>query len=254
MSDDLLAGATKALRDSTDPSARARSGDDDGALTLARIERSLRTAAPATRSATRRRLTRFVAMPIAAVFLVLSAWASASGRLPRWLHLGTPHDTEHATTATTAATATAPQSQAAPASASALASANAAASASASAPALASALAPALASPPAPARAPAPAPAPALVPDADADALYRTAHEAHFSRHDYPAAVAAWDAYLASAGPGGRFTLEARYNRAVALVKSGRKTEARAALQPFADGEYGGYRREEARELLLTLD
>lgn len=246
MSDDLLASATKALRDSTDPSARSRSGDDDGALTLARVERSLRTAAPPTRSAMRRRLTRFVAMPIAAVFLVLTAWASASGRLPRWLHVGPTRDAEHPTTTTAAPPQppSPPRLLAPPAPAPASASASALASAPASAPAPALASAPALALASAPARAPAP----------DADALYRTAHEAHFSRHDYPAAVAAWDAYLASAGPGGRFTLEARYNRAVALVKSGRKAEARAALQPFADGEYGGYRREEARELLLTLD
>ncbi|MDB5214639.1 MAG: hypothetical protein JWO86_2566 [Myxococcaceae bacterium] len=241
MSDDLLTRATKALRDSTDAA-------DDGALTLARIERSLRAPAnaPPTRSITRRRLTRFVAMPIAAVFLVLTAWASASGRLPHWLRLSSPPDTEHATPAP--APPPDPIAPSIPASASASALASASASALASAPALARAPASAPALARAPALAPAPAPAP------DADSLYRTAHETHFSRHDYASAITAWDAYLASAGPTGRFTLEARYNRAVALVKTGRKSEARAALQPFADGEYGGYRRDEARELLLTLD
>jgi hypothetical protein len=225
MSDELLTRATKALRESTDD-LEAR---DDGALTLARVERSLRTNG-ASAASRRRKWTRFVAMPIAAVFLVLSAWASASGRLGHWLRLSSGRDVER--TIAEAPSAPEPRPTAAitpPPPAPAPASASA--SASASAPALA--------------RAPAPA---------DPDALYRAAHDTHFSRHDYPAAVAAWDAYLASAGPGGRFTLEARYNRAVALVKSGRRTEARAALQPFADGEYGGYRRDEARDLLHTLD
>lgn len=89
---------------------------------------------------------------------------------------------------------------------------------------------------------------------ADQDRLYRVGHDAQFARHDYGAAVAAWDHYLEAAGPGGRFTLEARYNRGVALVKTGRAAEARAALQPFADGEYGGYRHDEARSLLRSLD
>jgi len=63
-----------------------------------------------------------------------------------------------------------------------------------------------------------------------------------------PSAVAAWDAYL-SAYPGGRYALEARYNRAIALIRAGRLEEARAALEPFERGVHGGYRQREARAL-----
>jgi hypothetical protein len=89
---------------------------------------------------------------------------------------------------------------------------------------------------------------------AEVDALYREAHEAHFVRKDPAAALAAWDRYLLAAGPTGRFALEARYNRAIALVRLGRRSEAASALRPFANGDYGGYRRDEARELLSTLE
>jgi TolA-binding protein len=83
--------------------------------------------------------------------------------------------------------------------------------------------------------------------------LYATAHRAHFVSHDPAAALAAWDAYLASY-PRGRFALEARYNRALSLVRLGRTGEARVALAPFADGSLGGYRQREARELLDALN
>jgi len=102
----------------------------------------------------------------------------------------------------------------------------------------------------------APAPPPTAAPSAlapDPDALYRDAHDAHFLRHDPAAALAAWDRYLAAAGPNARMSVEARYNRAIALVRLGRTDEARAALEPFARGEYGGYRREDAARLLESL-
>jgi hypothetical protein len=92
-------------------------------------------------------------------------------------------------------------------------------------------------------------------PDAGVDAeleLYRTAHRAHFTDHDSVAALAAWNAYLAKA-PAGRFVLEARYNRALCLVRLERKAEARKALEPFARGAFGGYRKREATELLEVL-
>ena len=95
------------------------------------------------------------------------------------------------------------------------------------------------------------APAPAATPDVDA--LYRTAHDAHFARRDYAAALAAWDAYLAAAGPGSRMLIEARYNRGIALARLGRGAEAVKALEPFASGEYGDYRRDDARRLLEKL-
>ncbi len=79
-------------------------------------------------------------------------------------------------------------------------------------------------------------------------ALYREAHRLHFVERDYAAALEAWDHYLA-AGPG-PLALEARYNRAIALGHLGRPEEAIAALRPFADGERGGYRRQEALQLI----
>jgi hypothetical protein len=81
--------------------------------------------------------------------------------------------------------------------------------------------------------------------------LYRLAHEAHFARQDYTAALAGWDAYLRAA-PGGRLATEARYNRAICLLRLGRDAEARRALEPFASG-FMGYRQNEARELLNEL-
>jgi hypothetical protein len=85
------------------------------------------------------------------------------------------------------------------------------------------------------------------------DDLYGVAHRAHFVERDPAASLRAWDAYLA-AYPEGRFALEARYNRALSLVRLGRIDEARDALEPFADGRYGGYRAREARDLLDALD
>jgi hypothetical protein len=81
------------------------------------------------------------------------------------------------------------------------------------------------------------------------DELYRTAHERHFRGGDASAAVTAWDRYLAAA-PRGRFAPEARYNRALALLRAGRRAEGLVALEPFANGAMGGYRQAEATRLL----
>ncbi|MGH7438480.1 MAG: tetratricopeptide repeat protein, partial [Polyangiaceae bacterium] len=99
-----------------------------------------------------------------------------------------------------------------------------------------------------------PAPSPAASTDAgDEDSrLYAVAHQAHFVARDPDVALRAWDAYLA-AYPSGRFALEARFNRALTLVRLGRLDEARTALTPFASGEAGGYRQREARELLDAM-
>lgn len=85
----------------------------------------------------------------------------------------------------------------------------------------------------------------------EVEALYRTAHELHFRGGDAAKALAAWDAYLA-AEPSGRFLVEAKYNRAIVLVKLKRYDEAKAALGPFARGEVkpAGYRQAEAQGLL----
>jgi len=114
--------------------------------------------------------------------------------------------------------------------------------------------------PPAPAP-PAPAPAPRAAPVAapahpapPVEALYRRAHELHFHGGEPAATLAAWDAYLA-AEPDGRFSVEARYNRAILLIRLGRYAEARAALGPFARGEVepAGYRQTEAGRLVERL-
>jgi hypothetical protein len=84
------------------------------------------------------------------------------------------------------------------------------------------------------------------------DVLYQRAHALHFQSHDYAAARSAWEAYL-KAAPAGRFAAFAHYNRALCLVRLGRTAEARRALQPFADGAFGGYRRAEAQSLIDAL-
>ncbi|WP_394823932.1 tol-pal system YbgF family protein [Pendulispora albinea] len=96
--------------------------------------------------------------------------------------------------------------------------------------------------------------APDLPPD-PADALYRRAHALHFgpaSPASLAATLSSWDAYL-NASPNGRFAPEARFNRAIVLIKLGRRAEAATALAPFADGTYGSYRRDEARALLEAI-
>jgi TolA-binding protein len=86
----------------------------------------------------------------------------------------------------------------------------------------------------------------------DALALYRAAHRAHFERRQYEAALDGYADYLRVA-PAGRFVAEARYNRALCLVHLGRRAEAQAALAPFAGGACGGYRQREARELIAAM-
>jgi hypothetical protein len=233
--DDLLTRATHAMRAATSPNL-----DDDEAVaasTLARVERSTRTRRSS--SLKKRAITRWVAMPIAASFIVFAAWASASGRLSQWVSR-THQEDEHAVRTPDPMQSTS------------------------SSPAVALPLPP-LPPPlpviePLPEEEPSATPAPSAIkaPSAsaiiDTDALYREAHDAHFVRKDPAAALASWDRYLAVAGPSGRFTLEARYNRAISLVRLGRRAEAATALRPFANGDYGGYRRDEARELLRTLE
>ena len=108
---------------------------------------------------------------------------------------------------------------------------------------------------PPPESAPPEAPSGASPHDGEAAALelYKNAYRLHFVEQRYAAALAAWDEYL-RAVPAGRLVVEARYNRAIALTRLGRRGEAEAALTPFARGEVsGGYRAREARELLDAL-
>jgi hypothetical protein len=62
-------------------------------------------------------------------------------------------------------------------------------------------------------------------------------------------AVRLWDIYL-KAHPNGTFTPEARFNRALDLIRSSRFEDARRALQRFADGPLGSYRQHDAAVLL----
>ncbi len=83
-------------------------------------------------------------------------------------------------------------------------------------------------------------------------AAYRRAHELHFRGGDAKAALAAWDAYLAKY-PDGTLAPEARYDRALVLVRLSRWSEARAALAPFANAKVGSYRQKEAAAILAAI-
>ena len=81
---------------------------------------------------------------------------------------------------------------------------------------------------------------------------YERAHRAHFFSDAPARALAEWDEYLA-AHPHGTFAPEARYNRALCLVRLGKFVAAAEALHPFAAGRLDGYRRREACLLLRWL-
>ena len=87
--------------------------------------------------------------------------------------------------------------------------------------------------------------------DAQADA-YGRAHRAHFDESAPERALAAWDDYLRRY-PRGAFEPEARFNRAICLVRLRRFAEAERALRTFAEGRFGNYRLSEAEQLLAWL-
>jgi TolA-binding protein len=95
------------------------------------------------------------------------------------------------------------------------------------------------------------APPPSSAVPSEAD-VYARAHRLHFDGGNPRAALVAWDEYLARY-PAGRFAPDARYNRAIDLLELKRTDEARIALQPFADGAFGGYHRDDARTLLKSI-
>jgi hypothetical protein len=240
----------------TDPltrAARALRETNDGTSPDAASTRSRILGASVLRKK-RRRVFVAVWMPLAAVLVVSSAWAAVTGRLPRlaaWLR-GAPHapamgaprprpPLDPSESPTPTAPPVPPPARESP---------------RASAPPASTPTAPPASSPPAFSGTSATAPRPRRDRDRDHDreeGLYTAAHHAHFVDRDPAAALTAWDAYLA-AYPDGRFAPEARYNRALTLVRLGRIDEARAALEPFADGRTHGYRQTEARTLLDALD
>jgi len=224
MNDDLLTRATASLRGSTAPSLPGQRGEIERIVAEVRVR------------ARRRRRLLLLMMQIAALTLGAGAWAAASGRLSRVLAHFTPATIDVAPVPRPPARGRAPVN-AAPAAAE---------------PAVMSGAPPAAPVLPAPPRGGArPAAAPVTGAPHAAD-LYRLAHEAHFVRRDWAAAVRAWDHYLA-ADKTGQLVPEARFNRALALARLGRTQEAADALQLFADGEYGSYRQDDARRLLQHL-
>jgi len=225
MSDDMLTDAIAALRSSGDRG-------DDGDATRARLVRSLEVRAVRHR--------QLVSMATIAAVLAVGgvSWAWSTGRLQAlWSPQG-PTQSEPA-----------PQREEPPSVPMQLPQP----------PVHRAATAPEYTSPPAeiaPEPLPPEPPPPPLPPKTVKRAppfepLYRKAHQLHFHGNDPAAALAAWDAYLA-AEPTGRFAVEARFNRALVLVKLGRYTEARAALEPFARGELA-YRQAEAAQLAERL-
>ena len=240
MTDDLLKAATRALQDETADDAA------DGRFTRARVMASLH------QGKVKRRTRLAFILPIAACLAAGTAWGAATGRLPAVFHAvsqfvgyssqtSEPKPAQHGTGAAKKPAPGAehdalPQVPPPPAEVT-----------SEPAPVAETKPEPPKVEPQASAK---PASSAAFQ-DADGD-LYRLAHEAHFVNHDYARALSGWNAYL-QAAPGGRLATEARYNRAICLLRLGRDAEARQALEPFASGKLGGFRQTEARELLEEL-
>jgi hypothetical protein len=228
MSHDPLLRAARALRETRDGVSA------EAALTRARL------LAHASLLRKRRRSATIALLPLAAAFVMSSAWAAVTGRLPGLAALWrSPRPTPTHSTPAGPPLPTPDEIEDVPppiaaASDAPVASAPVASARRASSPSASS-------------RAPAPAAA-----DVE-ESIYADAHKAHFVARDPASALRGWDAYLA-AYPNGRFALEARYNRALTLVRLGQVDGARAALLPFADGSNGGYRQQEARALLDALD
>jgi hypothetical protein len=103
-----------------------------------------------------------------------------------------------------------------------------------------------------PSAVPTPDPPSETTSDSAESRAYGRAHRAHFTVDAPARALAAWDEYLA-AYPRGVFAPEARYNRALCLIRLDRLSEAARVLRPFAQGVFDQYRREEARMLLDWL-
>lgn len=245
MSDPLLR-ATKALKGKYDEAAKVSPAREEAAR-----ERILEATNVGVRH---RRASRMVLLPIAAAFALLATWAAATGALNRVFSVEPSTSGVETVPLPGPGLAPTPRPSSAP-------------SPALSAPSAPTSVAPtAEEPPPAPSAPPAPSPprsasvavataSAAATASAEEERLYSEAHRAHFEARDYPRALAAWDAYLAG-HPSGRLAPEARYNRALCLVRLGRRSEAQNALEAFARGDYGSYRRAESTRLLdaLTAD
>lgn len=250
--DDLLARATRALREET-------AGDDTGA----RFTRS-RIMASVHEDRVKRRTRWAFLIPIAATFVAASAFGAATGSAHRafevvvqalGIHRSSappprPAGARPSSVPRTTAPQPTPVETAPPADTQApLPPPPTTVTEPTPAPTLA--LAPA-----APKAQPATPVAPEAAPTASAPdptfELYKSAHQAHFVDRDWSRALSGWDAYL-KAAPHGALAPEARYNRALCLLRLHRNDEARASLKPFAEGRYGTYRREDAQKLIDAL-
>jgi hypothetical protein len=274
--DDLLTEAMRALRESSDGEDRARSPQEPGASGVATAGQTrARILVRAQERTRQRRRVVFGLMPLAAALIVSTAWGAVTGRLPRWLDRVTgraPSETSApvgsiaAPLATVAPATPAPtvtafegsaqvaagSAQVVPSSAQVVPSSAQVVPSSAPTSAAQPVTAPAVAVPSSVPSSAVTAARTAQAVSAQEQRVYGDAHRAHFVVRDPADALRGWDAYLA-AYPDGRFALEARYNRAISLVRLGRRAEARAALAPFAEGKHQGYRQTEARELLDAL-
>jgi tetratricopeptide (TPR) repeat protein len=209
-----LEEATRALR-------------EDGAMAVAR-KRALRDrvlGAPRKRSL---RAARWV-MPIAAVLAAASVWASVT----REHHVSAPVVAPIAPIATIATTAVVAPVIVTTASVTVIESA------------------PASVAPPVHVAAATNSPPPD---DSERRALraYREAERLQFDEKDYARALEAWDRYVPLAGKS-PLLVDAKWQRALCLVRLGRSDEARSALEPFAHGDLGAYRQSEAQTILGTL-
>jgi hypothetical protein len=250
---DLLGRATRALRDeamadppAVDESWRAMDG-------WRQVSRDIR------RKARRRRLGLVIALQGIAAVAGVGAWAAVSGRLPpllaRWV--GATHSAAPVAPARVRATRARREASPAPATLPAEPPLEPVPDPAVSRPGrseLGPDPAPAVGGTrpvhPAPRTARATAAPPVPAPPGPEE-IYARAHRAQFTLRDYAAALVLWDEYLATTG--GSLGLEARWNRAIALVRLGRREAAIAALAPFAAGQNEAYRQEEAQALLRVL-
>jgi hypothetical protein len=252
MTDDLLERAV----------AVARNRYDGSSANAAQTERRMLLALQARER--RRSRAPLLALPLVAALLASAAWGSVSestrasvrsalhGLLPAHV-ASAPSKRVHTRTAPpSAAPARLPLSSVASAP-SAPSTADAPPAAPISPPSRhassqLSARLPAVEPPPRPAL----GPVPPAASEAEISALYRAAHHAQFSGGDPAFTLTLWDRYLAAAA-NGSLSPEARYNRAITLLRLGRNSEAASALEPFARGDYGAYRQSEANALLNSV-
>jgi hypothetical protein len=238
MSDDLLERAARIARERYDGRSKPDSRTEERVL------------AAVARQTRRPRRFALVAIPLVAALLASAAWASVGEGLRAWLQ--TSSHGPHASSTPRPAKVVAPSRLGPSPPPSAPAAASAPLSEPVAPPPLAvapSARPQHLAALPRALSPPRPQP---VASEVEIGALYRAAHRAQFSGGDPSLALLLWDRYLAAA-PNGSLSPEARYNRAIALARLGRNAEAAAALEPFARGDYGGYRRSEAQSLLEAL-